>query len=220
MVAGRGADSPGARAVLRHGRSVVVMNGEAASGESVVTNTSDDFSELEPDWSPDGRMAFHARAEPGLRQGECGSRCGGRFGADGTGAQELLTPDEGPCYKRHAAWSPDGRSDRLLRRPDGRFGAGAPTEIYLVRPDGTGLNRIPRTGRLPASQPDWSPSGSWGLACTLGTDPPRWGAELGVINSDGSNDRSLKVADFASVDMDERAMEPAWSPDEVLDRVP
>ena len=95
---------------------------EDGSGESVVTDTSDEFVELEPDWSPDGRIAF-TRAPSQVFVVECSSLWS--IAADGTGAQELLTPDEGPCYKRHAAWSPDGSLIAFSGGPTGRFNAGA-----------------------------------------------------------------------------------------------
>jgi Tol biopolymer transport system component len=51
-----------------------------------------------------------------------------------------------------AAWSPDGKWIAFTRRPAGK----RVEEIWLVRPDGTGLRRL-RTGAAPV----WSPDGKY-----------------------------------------------------------
>jgi Tol biopolymer transport system component len=90
------------------------------------------------------------------------------------------------------AWSPDGRRIAFARN------AGAGFNLYLIRPDGTGLKRLTKT---PAHNPSWSPDGK-----RIVFDD---GRDIFTIGADAKNLRRLTRSTA-------RADDPAWSPDRRL----
>lgn len=69
-----------------------------------------------------------------------------------------------PAGDFRPAWSPDGHwlafsSDRDSRQPKFSFITGHSTELYVMRPDGSGLRRMTDTQAF-AGSPAWSPDGS------------------------------------------------------------
>lgn len=131
-----------------------------------------------PRYSPDGsRLAFFD-----TREGVSPSGSGALFvmGADGADATRI-TP-WGSAFDDHA-WSPDGRWI-VFQRPYG--------QLYLVRPDGSELHRVPLelppgTGAL---NPSWSPDGRW-IVFSLQRDER---AEISMVRPDGTGLRTLTGA--------------------------
>jgi TolB protein len=134
-----------------------------------------------PSWSPDGkRMVYRvAGAEQGLR---------------------ILNLEDGKVvtltteYDNFPAWSPKGDLIEFTSFRDGDF------EIYTVKPDGSGVQRLTHTGGNDAHG-IWSPDGEWivfsssrmgwkdeALASEYGPQPY---GELFAMRADGSGVRQL-----------------------------
>jgi Tol biopolymer transport system component len=138
----------------RHGNEeLYVMDSDGRNVKRLTRNRAADYS---PAWSPDGRrIAFVRRA--GASGGEVFV-----ISADGTGPARRISPR---AVRDHGSYSPDwsGSAGNLIV-----FSSAALTpenaELYVVRPDGTGLRRLTFT-RGDAETlgddgfPAWSPDG-------------------------------------------------------------
>jgi Tol biopolymer transport system component len=102
-----------------------------------------------PRYSPDGTKVLFTRTKPGILPDGAGALF--VMNADGTGLRRI-TPWGSAFIDQ--AWSPDGRWI-AFQKPYG--------ELFLVRPDGSGMHQVPVD--LPAGsgarQPSWSPDGDW-----------------------------------------------------------
>lgn len=173
-------------------------------GSNVRRLTSDAAKEASPRYSPDGRFIAYKINRDGRNE---------VYVMKSDGSQPTrVTPDTLDIVAR-IAWSPDGKISffAVERKQAGAGvggGEGAPTLLWTVKPDGSGLTRI---GATPARDynPSWSPDGR-----TIAFDAHRDGAwesadggwEIWVKNSDGSGRRRLtdnSINDWG----------PAWSPD-------
>jgi TolB protein len=147
------------------GRSWIAIMKADGSGKRRVPHT--DYGEL-PSWSPDGkRIAFSNNLS-----GE------GRMyivDVDGSRLVDLSSVGEG----KMVAWSPDGRSILFASERDHSDGY---REIYVMRPDGSGVRRLTRAR---AETPAWSPDGRYIVFAAPGG--------LGVMRADGSGVTSLPV---------------------------
>jgi Tol biopolymer transport system component len=130
----------------------------------------------EPDWSPSGRRLIFSRAvDTGRSDLWISYFRGERRLIDGS----------------HADWSSRGdiAFTRALSSKDG---------IYVIRPDGSQLRRVRRTG----SSPNWSPNGRR-IAFRMGLGGP---AHIATMRADGSDVRQLTRGPW-------KDHEPAYSPD-------
>jgi len=142
------------------------------------------FFQVEPAWSPDGRMIAFA------------SKRYGSFdlfvmNADGSHTRRLTSSPQDEAYP---SWSPDGR--QLV------FSRGDQGDLWVMNSDGSSLRRLTHDA---ASQlePAWSPDGRW-IAYVL---KPQGASvqELWLVNPSGT--QAHRLTSLISSDT------PSWSPD-------
>ncbi len=147
------------------GRSGIAIMNADGSGQRRLPHT--DYGEL-PSWSPDGkRIAFSNNLSgEGLMY---------IVDVDGSRVVDLSRVGEG----KQVAWSPDGRSILFASERDHPDNS---RDIYVMRPDGSGVKRLTRAG---AETPGWFPDGRYIVFAAAGG--------LGVTRADGSGVTLLPI---------------------------
>ena len=158
-----------------------VMNGDGTDMRQLTHNTTFDLGAV---WSPDGQTVAFYSADP-----VSGPHIF-LIGADG-GEQMPLTA----MRSRWPSWSTSGKI---------AFDNGGPTsgDIFVINPDGSGLEQLTNSPAARNIRPDWSPNGQK-IAFASRRDG---NDEIYVMNADGSEPTRLTnntASDTA----------PAWSPD-------
>jgi Tol biopolymer transport system component len=115
----------------------------------------------------------------------------------GTGEVTNLTATELE-RERQPAWSPDGSLIAFTRASR----EGAPPDLFVMNPDGTGRRRLTRT-KVAERDPAWSPDGT---QIAFVSDRDGGFPELYVIGADGTGLR--RITANAVIDGN-----PSWSPD-------
>ena len=154
-----------------------------------------------PDWSPDGsKITFGSTRN--------GDSWVGVMDADGSN-QKMLAEGNAPD------WAPDGVRIAFSRN-DG--------QIWVMNADGSNVRQITHSGTVKAG-PSWSPDGNQMvfIEITNPTSPTDPQPEIGIMNSDGTNERILTTEDRNNVCQEPDGSEvflatannanaPAWSP--------
>jgi TolB protein len=142
-----------------------------------------------PRYSPDGaRLCYF-----GTKEGVSPTGSGALFVMRADGTDPVRITPWGFAFDDHA-WSPDGRWI-VFQRPFG--------QLYLVRPDGSGLHRVPielppGTGAL---NPSWSPDGAW-IAFSLQRDDS---AAIALVRPDGTRLRTVPTT------VGDQQQSPSWA---------
>jgi TolB protein len=169
------------------------LNLMSADGRRLRAITST-FSDVRtPAWSPDGRrLAF---ASLPLHPPTTGSRSEqiAVIDADGSGLRVLTRNTTFKGGAAHPAWSPDGRMILFSARTS--LAERARTDVWSIRPTGSGLRRV----IVDASDPSWSPDGH-SIAFSRRGD-------LYTASSAGNLMRQLTRGSYAD------SVAPDWSPD-------
>ena len=153
---------------------IYVVNADG-TGLAPVTQTPTQ-SEDHPSFSPAGtKLVF----------GTCCTQLE-TINVDGTGRAPLTTAPPNTFYGS-PKWSPDGTKIAFL---GGGFG-GAPSDIYTINPNGTGLANITNTATVSETTFDWSPDGSRIVFDAYSTTDPQGDVDVYVMNSDGTGRTDL-----------------------------
>jgi Tol biopolymer transport system component len=135
--------------------------------------------------SPDGRQIVFNRTSPVFSIF--------RMNVDGT---QLVDLTPGTVEDQCPVWSPDGSSIVFSSRRSGEF------QMYSMRPDGSGQQRLTFSDLQEGCGASWSPDGS---RFAFGRSTPgNASSEIFVINADGTGEQKLSGPGDDS---------PAWSPD-------
>jgi Tol biopolymer transport system component len=111
--------------------------------------------------------------------------------ADGS---DLVNVTDNDAFNAMPVWSPDGTRIAF----EATYGLGLRTDIYVMSPDGTGVQRLTATRGRSETDPAWSPDGTL-IAFTVNR------AKGGTIDT-------VDVATGAITEV-VRGYDPAWSPD-------
>ena len=153
--------SPDGEQILftNNGNGLWVMKPDGKNPHAL-TNKDD----IDPTWSPDGKMISFASSRAGDRQLFV-------MNADGSNIQQVTKLNN---MGGRSTWSPDGTKLAFYRGPAGDH------NIFVINKDGTGLVQLTNGGDNLA--PSWSPDGNW-ITFTSFRDGNN---EIYIIHPDGT----------------------------------
>ena len=184
------------------GNSVIALADVATGQITELASTAslastDSFGGDTPRWSPDGTRLLFTREEGGSQPG------GGLFmvDADGTDLHQVVPRDLRALFPR---WSPDGSLIAFESYDADRQG-----DVYVVRPDGTGLRQVTSGGYT--VWPEWTADGRL-VSTHLFGEPELW-----IMDADGANTAMLPVDDVTRLTAANCLVCP-WDPEGNSDR--
>lgn len=161
---------------------IFVIGADGANPRRITTHEAED---IEPSWSPDGRIAFISNRD-------------GFFeiyimNNDGSNLRQLTFNSEADNYS--PSWSPDGQYIAFTAVGNGF------SEIYVMNSDGTNLRVLTVADDFFAGSTTWSLDGQW-IAYSLWRN--RENSAIYVVDFNGQSARQLTALDF-------EANWPSWS---------
>ena len=155
-----------------------------ADGNNQQRLTDNDFYDVGPSWSPDGkRIVFWSKRD-------------GHFIGEGGLSTEIYVMDaDGKNTRRltnnrksdfSPSWSPDGKWIAFI---SDRKGDGVNYEIYVMDADGGNLQRL-TNNRVDDGSPSWSPDGER-IVFVSNPDGIHENYEIYVMDNDGGNQQKL-----------------------------
>jgi TolB protein len=170
---------------------ICVMNADGTNIRRLTqVDTPTRAEDFGPQWSPDGtRIVFQRKNTRALPQNGIAIYV---VNADGTGERRVT-----PWALRagdHPDWAPDGR--RILFSSNFDPPPNVSANIYIIRPDGTGLKQLTyaRGGKVQHLSSSFSPDGKWitfGRTPGIGKDG---NADVFVMRVDGTQVRRVTRA--------------------------
>jgi Tol biopolymer transport system component len=191
--------------------SIWVMNANGGGGRQLTNrdvNPERGGDDSGPDWSPAGRRIAFARGYPAALW---------LMNADGRSQRRLLAPSDSCRGGSEPSWSPAGDWIAFSREcvaPDGDPEKRDWADLWLIRPDATGLRRLTdvRARGLAELAPDWSPDGRLIVFVSL-RHGGLGGGSVDVVRTDGTGLRRLAGVPAYTI-------APAWRPRPAVPRRP
>jgi Tol biopolymer transport system component len=180
-------------ATIAYPAEIYVMRSD---GSGLRQLTRDSANDLDPRWSPDGRLIIFSRATD-VVGGNTGSPDIWVMNPDGSNKRVLY---HGVGQEHEPAYSPDGRYIAFAQSDPG-----IGLRVHVINADGTGERLVTQSAESRA--PDWRPDGSRILF--LGTRASRSSRSIYTALPDGT-DEQLVGGDAACVG---NIQEARWSPD-------
>jgi Tol biopolymer transport system component len=170
------------------GESVIALmdvgTGQVTEIESTASSGND-----APHWSPDGTRLTFARQPASWVNGEKATLY--MVNVDGSNLHQYVPLDLSAIEPR---WSPDGSLIVFSSTtPDPK----EVSDIYVIRPDGTGLRRL-TTGRA-SIRPEWTADGRIVYARAVGGLSATTEYQLWIMDADGANQAKLPVEDLVQL---------------------